>query len=289
MIAPADTHFHLLEMRSRGIDIENFLESAFPKGAMGTGEAGHVIDGDAAPADALSFGLDIGLAADDVGERARLAEGHPGLFLSVGMFPGAVLEPDWRGKIAALDRSASASRVIAIGETGIDLHWKYGTLGEQIELFEGQIGCANSHGLPIVVHTRDADAETIETLRRIPPRAGGIIHCFSSGRETASRFIDAGFHISFAGNCTYPGARGIQEAAAWAPLDRILVETDAPYLAPQPIRGTVNTPLSIHHTYRFIAALRHIDANTLIEQVNRNIAELFGPRLCSRVRQDASP
>ncbi len=287
MNAPADTHFHLLEMRNRGIDIGTFLESAFPKGALKTAEQGDGLD--AAPAGALSFGLDIGLAADDACERSRLAEGHPGLFLSVGMFPGTVREPDWRRGFAALDRSAAAPRVIAIGETGIDLHWKYGTLAEQIELFEGQIHCANARDLPIIVHTRDADAETLETLRRIPPRAGGIIHCFSSGRETASRFVDAGFLLSFAGNCTYPGAHGIQEAAAWVPLDRILVETDAPYLAPQPRRGTVNTPLSIHHTYRFIAELRRIDVDMLIEQVNRNIAKLFGARIFPRVSQSAAP
>jgi TatD DNase family protein len=171
MNAPADTHFHLLEMRNRGIDIGTFLESAFPKGALKTAEQGDGLD--AAPAGALSFGLDIGLAADDACERSRLAEGHPGLFLSVGMFPGTVREPDWRRGFAALDRSAAAPRVIAIGETGIDLHWKYGTLAEQIELFEGQIHCANARDLPIIVHTRDADAETLETLRRIPPRQEG--------------------------------------------------------------------------------------------------------------------
>ena len=162
-----------------------------------------------------------------------------------------------------------------IGETGIDRYWNYGREGEMEELFRLHLRLADELDLPVVVHSRDADSETAGILRDHCPSRKGIIHCFSSDTAAARTFLDLGFMISFAGNVTYKANEELRKAAAYVPLDRILLETDSPYLSPVPLRGRPNTPASIVHTYTLVAGLRGLAPQQLDEIVRDNYLSIL--------------
>ena len=148
-----------------------------------------------------------------------------------------------------------------IGEIGLDKYWNYGTEEEQQELFERQLDLASELGLPVIIHNRDADRQTIEILEKRTFPKGGIIHCFSADEDFMERAIKLGFMISFAGNVTYKSNRKIQECAKKCPIDRILYETDSPYLSLVPMRGKPNRPEYTDYTSEFIAGLREMDTD----------------------------
>lgn len=181
-------------------------------------------------------------------------------------------------------------KLVALGECGLDHHWNVAgpdarseaDFGEAVlfgerELFEAQIFLAKKFSLPVIVHSRDAAAQTVECVKS----AGyhdGIIHCFSYGLEEARAFLDLGWHISFSGSVTYTKkskAEQMRELLRFVPDDRILVETDAPYLAPVPMRGKANNPTFIEHTYRYIASARNVAVERLCESVEQNAFRLF--------------
>jgi len=173
------------------------------------------------------------------------------------------------------DQSKSDEMVVGIGEIGLDYYHNYGTKSEQIELFVNQIEVANEMKLPVIIHTRNSDKDLIDTLRKHPPKRSGIIHCFSSGVETARRLLDLGFFISFAGNITYKKSFSIQEAVKFVPEDRYLIETDSPYLAPSQMRGKINEPSNIVITAEFISRLRKISFDRLSEETTNNAKTIF--------------
>lgn len=177
---------------------------------------------------------------------------------------------DVDGIVARIEHDARSSGAHFIGEIGLDYHWNYGTEGDMESLFEAQLELAGALDLPVAIHNRDADEQTIRILRRHHVARGGIIHCFSSDRAAAEAFLELGYHISFAGNVTYKSNSKLVEALKAVPLDRLLLETDSPYLAPVPMRGRVNTPLNIAHTYAFVAAVKGIDAEALDRIVRDN-------------------
>ena len=163
----------------------------------------------------------------------------------------------------------------ALGEIGLDYHYSPETREAQMELFASQLEAARRCGLPVVIHTREADEDTLGLLREIPSR--GVIHCYTGTPEAAKRFLDLGFYISISGIVTFKAAQTVREAALVVPDDRILIETDSPYLAPVPMRGNPNEPAFIRHTCEFLAALRGNSAADFAELTFANGEAALSP------------
>jgi TatD DNase family protein len=172
---------------------------------------------------------------------------------------------------------ALAPEVAAVGEIGLDYHYDHSPREVQRDVFARLVGLAREVKKPIVVHTREAAADTLEILDREGARdVGGIIHCFSEDRPFAERALDLGFDVSLSGIVTFKNARSVHEVAAWAPIDRIHVETDSPYLAPVPMRGKPCEPAYVVHTARRVAELRGIALEALAEATLANTERRFG-------------
>jgi TatD DNase family protein len=200
-----------------------------------------------------------------------LAEAHDGVFASLGIDPHRAAEPQ-AAPIDELRELLAHPKAVAVGETGLDSVRRHATPDEQRRLLEAQLAIADELDLPVVFHNRDADAETAVALE---PFAGTVIlHCFSSPALVPVA-IERRYYVSFAGNVTYPKASDLREAARAVPADRILVETDSPYLAPQPVRGQANEPANVVHTLRTLAEARGEPVETLAAQTHTNSAAAF--------------
>jgi TatD DNase family protein len=174
---------------------------------------------------------------------------------------------------------AAASEVVAVGEIGLDYHYDHSPRDRQRDVFARLIALARDLKKPIVVHTREAAEDTLAILQAEGARdVGGIIHCFSEDRPFAARALDLGFDVSLSGIVTFKSAVSVQEVAAWAPLDRILVETDSPYLAPVPLRGKKCEPANVVYTARRVAELRGIPVEELAAASLANTERRFGKR-----------
>jgi len=167
-------------------------------------------------------------------------------------------------------------RVVAVGEIGLDYYHGYGTKLQQQDLFIEQIAIADELGLPVVVHSRDADEDLVNILTGYTPKSGTIIHCFSSGRTTAARLLDLGFVLSFAGNITYKKSEDIREVARSVPRESYVVETDSPYLPPEGMRGRPNEPANVTVVAGFVAGLRGESVETVAETTTATAKRLFG-------------
>ena len=193
------------------------------------------------------------------------------------MAAASTVDADW----PALEELARQPRVVGIGETGLDYYYDHSPREQQQAAYRRFIAMASAARLPVVSHIRDAHADAAEILR--DAAAGdGVIHCFSGGVAEARAYLDLGQHLSFSGILTFKNAGNIREAAAFAPLDRILIETDAPYLAPIPHRGRRNEPAFIVETLAALASLRGIPAAEVDDATSTNARRLFGLPLPSR-------
>ncbi len=210
--------------------------------------------------------------------RALEAAARYGFAASAGVHPHeARIAED--GVYAELHGLASAGRIVAIGEIGLDFHYDHSPRDVQQEVFRRQLRLARGLGLPVIVHTREADQETAAILEEERAgEAGGVIHCFTGGHELARRALALGFLISFSGIVTFPRAEEIQEVARATPRDRILVETDAPFLAPPPYRGKRNEPAFVVEVARRLATLRGESLPEIAASTRANHARLFGKR-----------
>ena len=209
-------------------------------------------------------------------EVIAVAEAHGDVWATVGVHPHeADKHPDLGA--AALTEAASHPRVIAIGECGLDYYYDKSDRAAQRERFEAHIDAARATGLPLVVHTRDAEGDTAEILGRAVAKGGvtGVLHCFTGSAELARKALDFGFFISLSGIVTFKNARDLQETAKTIPADRLLVETDAPFLAPVPHRGRTCEPAFVADTARFVADLRGVTAEELASQTSDNFFRLF--------------
>jgi TatD DNase family protein len=205
-----------------------------------------------------------------------LAEDHDALWCSVGIHPHeAASEPAIDA--AALRELARHPKVIGIGECGLDFHYDHSPRDRQRAVFRAHARAARESGLPLIVHTRNADEETAAILAEEAGQGPlkGVIHCFSSGRQLAEKAIDLGFYISFSGILTFKKAEEIREVAREAPGERLLVETDAPYLAPVPHRGKRNEPAFVVHTAALLATLRGVPEAAIASQTTDNFFRLF--------------
>ena len=211
---------------------------------------------------------------DDV---VGIAEREPDIWASVGIHPheaDAHVDVD-TGKLI---EAARHPRVVAIGETGLDYYYDHSDRTQQQASFRSHIAAARETGLPLIVHTRDAEADTAAILREEMGKGpfSGVIHCFTASQAFAEQALDLGFYISLSGIVTFKNARDLQESAKQVPLDRLLVETDAPFLAPIPMRGKTCEPAFVAYTARFVAELRGMAIEDLEAATTDNFFRLFG-------------
>ncbi len=204
----------------------------------------------------------------------ELAEKHQNIYASVGVHPDYELEAE--PTQAELVRLAQHPKVIAIGETGLDYYRLTGDLEWQRERFRTHIRAAIESGKPLIIHTRSAAQDTLRIMSEEDAgRIGGVMHCFTENLDVALAAIDLGFHISFSGILTFKNATIIKEVAQKIPLEKILIETDSPYLAPTPHRGKTNQPAYVKHVAEEIARLRNIELKEVGEATSRNFKRLF--------------
>lgn len=212
---------------------------------------------------------------DEAGSAVALARSEPDVVATVGVHPHDAAGAD-EALIEAIAALAREPKVVAVGEIGLDYHYDHSPRPVQQAVFRRFIALARELDKPVVIHTRSAPADTLAILREEQARdVGGIIHCFSEDRSFAERALDLGFDLSFSGIVTFKNARSIQDVAAWAPADRILIETDSPYLAPHPLRGKRCEPAFIVHTARKVAELRGIAYEELARITSDNALRRF--------------
>jgi TatD DNase family protein len=229
-------------------------------------------------ADAIDHGLTriatVGIDDDAVAKAIALAEAHDEVHAIVGRHPNST-EGFAAAELEPIARAAGHPKVVAIGETGLDHYRDYAPHADQQRAFEAQIDLARELGKPVVIHTRAAEEDTFATLAARADGVTVVMHCFSAASRL-DECIERGYLCSFAGNVTYPKATDLQDAAARVPDELLLVETDAPFLAPQPVRGKPNAPRNVVHTARRLAELRGVEYEELERLVERNAARVFG-------------
>jgi TatD DNase family protein len=276
-----DSHAHLISVAAE------LGSAAFDALLSDYAEAATEAEGIGATAPLL---LDIGTDPGDLAARSALfdaAEARVGaaglaLFLrfSAGLWPSAENLASPKESLAALEASIDSAarhglRISAIGEGGLDYHHMEGSSEAQGLLFAGQLALASERALPMIVHSRDSFDATLSQILDARPSAPVIIHCFGYGPDQARAFLDLGCYVSFAGNLTYKGSEGLRAACALVPADRLLLETDAPYMNPLPRRGKSSTPRDVERTYAFAAELRGVEVAALAETVSLNARTLF--------------
>lgn len=251
-----DTHAHLTDERYNG-EADKII-----------GELG---------ANRVEYIINIGYDAESSAGSVSLAQKHPDVYAAVAIHPhdsDKATEEDFK----SLGRYAELPKVVAIGETGLDYHYQDCPPREtQKKVFLRHLELARSTGLPVIIHLRDAHADMYDILKanRDLLAAGGVLHCYSGSAEMAKQYLDLGLYISFAGAVTFKNARGLLEAVKTVPPDRILTETDCPYLTPEPHRGKLNYPQYVKYVAEKIAEIKQIDIGTFCGQVKLNARRLF--------------
>jgi TatD DNase family protein len=265
-----DTHAHLDMLDDPAGALERAMMS-------GVGYICCVVDATESPEGAIEH-LDTWLA--DASVRLRdwsIDSSAPVVRLVLGTHPHNA--KDYTGAVEAFiaERAGTDARLCAVGEIGLDYHYDYSPRGDQRRAFRAQLALAKRLGLPVVVHLREAYDEGYAILEEIGlPEKGCVLHCFTDGPETARRFLDLGCHISFAGPVTFAKGDAIREAAKVVPLDRLLVETDCPFMAPSPYRGRTNEPAWVTLNAAKIAEVKETDPVELAEAVTANARRIFG-------------
>jgi TatD DNase family protein len=252
-----DTHAHLDDDRFRD-DLPAVLERAVAAGVVRV--------------------VTVATTAPTSAVNVELAARHPMLAATVGIQPNHVTEAAptaWDEVVALVGRA----KVVAVGETGLDRHWDYTPFSQQEEYFARHLELARRHGLAVVIHCREAEADVVRVLRADFERHGpvrGVMHSFTGDAATAEACLAMGLHLSFAGMVTYKNAQALRDVAKAVPLNRLLMETDSPYLAPVPLRGKRNEPAFVVHTAACLATLLGLTAEALAEATTKNARALFG-------------
>lgn len=225
--------------------------------------------------------LNIGTGSPHNGEikkAVEVAEKYENVFASVGVHPHDAKEYDDKAESHLIDLVKGSEKVIAWGEIGLDFYYDHSPREIQIEVFRRQIRTAKNLNLPIIIHSRDADSETLEILTEEclgENFRGGIMHCFGGTAEMAERLMKIGFLISFAGNVTFKKAENLRDAAKVVPVEKLLIETDCPFLAPVPFRGKRNEPSFVVHTAQFLADFYEMFLEDLARATTRNFLNFF--------------
>ncbi|KPK42402.1 MAG: hypothetical protein AMK72_14335 [Planctomycetes bacterium SM23_25] len=225
--------------------------------------------------------INVGTGAAENPRVAEMAEREPMLYAAVGYHPHGASEVkavDW----PLLEDLAARPRVVALGEFGLDYHYEYSPRAAQRDVFAQGIRLAREQDLPLVVHTREAEADTLAVLDAAGPLPRGVFHCFTGTPQFAREALARGFYVSFSGIVTFPRAEVLRDAARIVPLERLLVETDAPYCAPVPHRGKTNEPAYVVHVIRCLAEVYSLSENDVRRITRRNASRLFGIPLPER-------
>jgi TatD DNase family protein len=253
-----DSHFHGLIMHERGITAGPLLRDLTERGFHG--------------------GIDVSTTPTDLTDRRNLYADHPNVLLSSGIHPGQCGHADTAGALELLATQLSdpivRPAIAAIGEMGLDWYRGDEHRDEQTAVFTSQLALAVAADLPVIIHNREADDDVLALLSS-EPGVRGVMHCFSSDEAFARRCLDRGFYISFAGNVTYKRSEDIRAAARYVPHDRLLLETDSPFLSPQKVRGKANHPGHVSFTYEYVARLRRVPVEELVRDVGENFGTLF--------------
>lgn len=247
-------HLNLLDLKDYSGDIAALIEAASAAGVKGI----------------LCVAVDL----DTVSEVISIAERFPQVWASVGLHPGhdAEQEPVEQDYIEL----ARHPKVVALGEMGLDYYYQQDNLDRMRNRFRCQIRAAISANKPIIIHTRSAREDTLAIMREEnAQQVGGVMHCFTESWEMAQAAMDMGFYISISGIVTFKNAGNVAEVAAQVPLERLLIETDAPYLTPVPYRGKPNRPQYVRYVAERIAELKQIEADQVIRQTQQNFFDLF--------------
>jgi TatD DNase family protein len=251
-----------------------------PDRAIGRGDTDMLLAVDAAVADAKAAGVErmvtVGTDAATSAQALAIARRHAGtVAATVGLHPHEARH-GLDGLVELLDDPAHRDVLVAVGECGLDLYYEHSPKDVQRAMFAAQIGLANERGLPLVIHTRDAWAETFDVLdaEGVPERT--VLHCFTGGPDEARACLDRGAHLSFSGIVTFKAAEDVRAAAALCPLDRVLVETDSPYLAPVPHRGKPNRPALVPLVGAAVAAAMGVDIEAVARASWDNASAVYG-------------
>jgi len=224
-------------------------------------------------ANGVGRALCVSVTLQDFPRIQKIVGERPQIYGSVGV------HPDYEGLDVSCDelvKLAARPKIIAVGETGLDYYRLKGDLEWQRDRFRTHIAAARASGKPLIIHTREAAADTIRIMQEEGARdAGGVMHCFTESWEVAAAAIDLGFYISFSGIVTFKNAKAIKEVATKVPLENMLVETDSPYLAPVPYRGKTNQPAYVKHVAEEIARLKGISFEHVCAQTTDNFNQLF--------------
>lgn len=293
-----DVHAHLTD-EALAPEMEAVLERAWAAGVGAVITVGNDEETSRAAAELarkrtagrVAAGLGTGLGTGEPSAAALSAEQAgtpclPAVYAAVGYHPHDAQSASEAGlrKISAM---LARPEVVAVGEIGLDYYYELSLPVVQREVFRRQIRMARRAGKPIIVHSRDAHEDTLKILKEEKAEeVGGVMHCFSGDDQVARAVLDLGFYISFAGNLTFKSAHVLREVAAWLPLDRIMVETDCPYLAPEPRRGRRNEPAYVRYTANMLAQIRGLSLEELAQATSANACRLFRLPLAEFVRRD---
>lgn len=225
--------------------------------------------------------INIGTNSKDHPVVLNLADTHPEVFATLGIHPHDAT--DFESAKDFMLKNLNHDKVVAVGEIGLDFYYDHSPRELQIDVFNEQMSIAESHKLPVQIHTRDAEAETIEVLKRFSGKVSGVLHCFSGSRHLAEKALEHGFNISISGIVTFKTAQDLRDTIKnVVPLDRLHVETDAPFLAPTPFRGKENQPAFMMNTCRVVSDLKNITIDELGEVSKANTEKLFSKLTLTR-------
>lgn len=222
----------------------------------------------------ISILLTVGCDKQEIQKAVEIASKYDNVYASVGFHPyeaDITSDEDIR---ALEDLVKSCKKVVAVGETGLDFYRNTASRENQYRCFILQVELAKKLNLPVIIHSREADKEMTHLIKS-ENISNGVMHCFGGDYDLLKTALDSGLYISFAGNVTYPKADNLRQMLSYVPLDRLLLETDSPYLAPQKVRGQKNTPVNIKYTYQFVADFLKINMENLVESVYNNTRNLF--------------
>lgn len=249
----SDSHFHILEMLKKNIDVTQNINNWIDTGG--------------------DYLIDIGVDEKDFDIRQKYSDIYSFIYHSVGIHPNNTdLNIDKR--LISIENSIK-NKVVAIGETGLDYYWDTVDREIQKDSFIKHIKLSIKYDLPLIIHNREACQDILNILKKYSGNIYGIIHCFSSTDYYLNEFTKLGFYISFAGNITFNKNKKLQDTLKKVPLEKLLIETDSPYLTPVPLRGKPNSPICIGHTFNFIADFLNINRDELKKQLNKNIKNIF--------------
>lgn len=226
----------------------------------------------------VKYMLTIGTELSDVEEIKTIANGHENIFRSVGIHPQEAQKHYSQFQLVEIEKiikeHCSLPKTVAIGEIGLDYYFERETEAQQKEIFRLQMALAKEFKTPVVIHSRNAVNDTIDILREFSGTRG-VIHCFSGEKDFAKKSLDLGFYISISGIVTFKSGNELREAVKFIPYDRLLIETDSPFLAPVPLRGKTNEPSFIPYIAQKIAEIKGMDIEKVAEETSNNFFELF--------------